>query len=200
MTRETRANLIFLVIFLAISLPGAVILFKKKLDPAERAMYLPEPVRHQIPYMAPYMAADHVQRVVPEKTAAFVRLITESPEQTPVGQISEARSFEVIQTQIIPGQPLKVLIWDQRIDLERPVLIEVGTGSDKLGPVRARVTPISLEASIRRELQDLGYVRPPEQVVMALADFPQQGDPVSLSYIRVQWSDGRRDHEDRYTP
>ena len=43
MKRETRVNLIFLIAFLAISLPGAVILFRKKLEPNARRMDLLSP-------------------------------------------------------------------------------------------------------------------------------------------------------------
>src|SRR6184192_356162 len=73
MKRETRANLIFLSVFLAISLPGAVILFKKKLDPRAPPMFMPDYVKRRLPYMAPQRTpADQVVRFVPDLTGQWV--------------------------------------------------------------------------------------------------------------------------------
>src|SRR5438270_478817 len=72
MKHETRVNLIFLSLFLAISLPGAVILFKRKLDPAAAPMYLPDPIRQRLPYMAPQWMPDEVTRVIPPLTGQWV--------------------------------------------------------------------------------------------------------------------------------
>ena len=73
MKRETRANLLFLALFLAVSLPGAVILFKKKLDPNASRMGMPEFVRRRLPYMAPLATPDsEVMRVIPPLTGAWV--------------------------------------------------------------------------------------------------------------------------------
>src|SRR5258705_13554788 len=73
MKRETRANLIFLTAFLALTLPGAVILFKKKLDPRAPAMSMPDYVRRRLPYMAPQLSlAEQVVRFVPDLTGQWV--------------------------------------------------------------------------------------------------------------------------------
>jgi hypothetical protein len=106
----------------------------------------------------------------------------------------------VIQTELSPGKPLRVILWDQRIDLDRPVTIEARAGERKFGPAGAKVTPVSLDASIRRELQDLGYVRPPEQLVIASVVFSDVTDPVTLTEIRMFWNDGRRSHTDDFKP
>ena len=45
MTRETRLNLIFIAIILAILTPGAVILFRKKLEPTLKPMAMPHAVQ-----------------------------------------------------------------------------------------------------------------------------------------------------------
>src|SRR5258705_13319164 len=72
MKRETRANLIFLTAFLALTLPGAVILFKKKLDPRAPAMIMPDYVRRRLPYMAPQLIPEQVVRFVPDLTGQWV--------------------------------------------------------------------------------------------------------------------------------
>src|SRR5688500_9795408 len=75
MTRENRANLLFLSLFLGISLPGAVILFKKKLDPAAPAMSLPDPVKRRLPYMFPRPVSTEVTRYVPKLSGEWVSKI-----------------------------------------------------------------------------------------------------------------------------
>src|SRR4051812_9783512 len=76
MSKETRFNLIFLAVFLGISLPGAVILFKKKSDPLAGRMSLPDSVRRRLPYMSPLHAPDVVTRYVPPITGEWVTRIS----------------------------------------------------------------------------------------------------------------------------
>src|ERR1043165_6278319 len=76
MKRETRANLLFLCIFLAISLPGAVILFKKKMDSSAPPMWMAEGIRPRLPYMAPEVTPGvEVTRVIPDKTWRWVEQV-----------------------------------------------------------------------------------------------------------------------------
>src|SRR4051794_33309752 len=73
MKRETRANVIFLSLFLAVSLPGAVILFKKKMQPGAVPLGMPDFVRRRLPYMAPQVTPDdQVIRVIPPLTGTWV--------------------------------------------------------------------------------------------------------------------------------
>src|SRR5688572_33317835 len=90
MTRETRSNLIFLGIFLAISLPGAVILVKKKMRPgaAPAPLSRPDPVRRQLPYMAPQVTSDKVVRYVPPMTRQW---LMERSEERRVGKECRSR-------------------------------------------------------------------------------------------------------------
>src|SRR4051794_39962704 len=76
MQRETRANLIFLGVFLMVSIPGAVVLFRKKLDPASPPMFMPDFVRRRLPYMASQQSPQQVVRYVPELTGNWVTEIT----------------------------------------------------------------------------------------------------------------------------
>src|SRR4051812_2971504 len=86
MTKETRANLIFLIIFLGISIPGAVILFMKKSDPLAGRMALPDSVRRRVPYMTPINAPDGaLTRYIPPLTGQWVsRLAREQAGIDPV--------------------------------------------------------------------------------------------------------------------
>src|SRR2546423_11645880 len=70
--RETGANLIFISVFLCLTIPGAVILFKKKLDPAAPPMFMPDFVRRRLPYMASQLSPEQVARYVPYLTGQWV--------------------------------------------------------------------------------------------------------------------------------
>jgi hypothetical protein len=72
MTRETRFNLIFLAILLAVLLPGAVMLFRRKLEPTVRPMYLPDPVRQSLAYMSPDETPPGMTRVAPPHAAEWM--------------------------------------------------------------------------------------------------------------------------------
>src|SRR5689334_12049865 len=74
--RELRANLLFLFGFLALSLPGMILLAKKKMDPAAPPMYFPDPVKRRLPYITPLSVPDEVKRYVPERTGQWVAQIT----------------------------------------------------------------------------------------------------------------------------
>src|SRR5438067_8975063 len=117
MTRETRANLIFLAIFLAISLPGAVMLVKKKTEPGAPPMAMPDYVRQRLPYMAPQRTGDSVIRVVPELTGQWVEATNREQGGGPavlmnghVPLISDDRAVQVVS---LSKAHVFLLIWDE---------------------------------------------------------------------------------------
>src|SRR2546421_11761872 len=70
--RETRLNLWFLIAFMALSLPGGIILFRKKLNPEARPIFMTDEVERRLPYMAPGQTPPGVVRVVPPRTSEFL--------------------------------------------------------------------------------------------------------------------------------
>jgi len=163
MTRETRSNLIFLAIFLAISLPGAVILVKKKLRPdaAPAPLSRPDPVRRQLPYMAPQVTSDKVVRYVPPMTREWLMEVDRSREGT--GEflmrdrqpaLSEDRSLQVLN---VTDSTLTLILWD-------------GGGGEPTVEVEGHVVKqverhvAEVPRAVRKELQDGGFVDPPARV------------------------------------
>ena len=63
MTKESRLNLIFLTVLLVVLTPGAVILFRKKLEPTVRPMYLPDPVPRAVAYLAKQAGTTIISRL-----------------------------------------------------------------------------------------------------------------------------------------
>src|SRR5439155_25260156 len=72
MTKESRYNLIFLAVLLALMLPGAVILFRKKLEPTLRPMSEPDPVPRTIAYVSNGTVPPGMRRVEPPHLAEWV--------------------------------------------------------------------------------------------------------------------------------
>jgi hypothetical protein len=160
--RDTKANLIFLSVFLALSLPGAVILFKKKLEPGTPAAFMPPAVRTRLPYLSPMDAPD-LQRYVPERTGAWVAEVARahgypnvaSADGLPV--ISEGRRVQLVGT--APENRAGLMIWD---DASTKVVITDGTGH----PVEVRQTEtIAVPEPVRKELIVAGFSKPPHHVL-----------------------------------
>lgn len=72
MTRETRLNLVVLAVVIALLAPGGVILFKRKLEPTVRPMYLPDPVPRTVAYLSPFATPPGKTRVEPPRLAEWV--------------------------------------------------------------------------------------------------------------------------------
>ena len=165
MTRETRSNLIFIAIFLAICLPGAVILVKKKMRPgaSQAPLSRPDPVRRQLPYMAPQVTSDKVVRYVPPLTREWLMEVDRSRGGTGeflvrdrLPTLSEDRSLQVLN---LTDSTVTLILWEHsRLASEPTVEVE--------GRVVKRVERHVAEVprEVRRELQDGGFVDPPARV------------------------------------
>lgn len=182
MKRETRANWWFIVIFLLVSLPGAVILFIKKLDPSSARFDQPEEMLTSLPYMAPLPVPIGTKWIVPPRTLAWLRRLAKShgasevvsavppgPEWEPV-----ISSDHVLQLMIIKQQPnyegYALLIWDGSLPLEPAAYQATTEMPDRTvgGHVHLDVSNIEsifVPEDVRRELIGLGFVKPPARVV-----------------------------------
>jgi hypothetical protein len=166
-------NVIFLIVFLAISLPGAVILFRKKLDPQARRMDQPDVITTRLPYMTPLPAPPDVRWIVPDRTRAWLEQLmqahtrnsrmlsaTSGPQWTPI--ISQDHLVQVMRASE-SGDSLQVelLIWSDAIEPS------AGNISVTVAGLPAKVSRIVTETPpppIRSELVSLGFIKPPKTV------------------------------------
>lgn len=181
MQRETRINLLFGVIIIAIMAPGAYRLFKKKLDPAAPPMYLPEPVRRSAVYFDPN-DAPLSKRTIPRQTAGWIDdllaerlgtnagmlLVDTGNEKSPV--LSESRRWQLAQLQDRP---------DGRVGMLIGFADELPTSSGATSitlddqPVTIRsFEVIEVPRVLHRELRDAGFVQPPRTIRMVQIDLP----------------------------
>lgn len=196
-TKETRANVVFLTIFLAIALPGGVILFKKKLDPAVPPMYMPDRPRVSLPYNSPEEAPD-LKRYVPERTGEWVTDVAREHGYADVrtGDDGLPVVLDQRQWQLIGVRPegtgmrADFLVWEK-------VGADSGVGVSavgKEGELEGRVEPaepMAIPEPVRKELVYAGYPKPPKEATWVTVFFPGLTSQEARTMIRVrQKSDG----------
>jgi hypothetical protein len=192
MRRETRLNLIFLTLFLAVSLPGAVILVKKKLQPGARDFSLPDHVRQTISYTSPDIVPERIKRVVPPglnewkqsivPEATKIRFVpAQSPDALGLPAVSEDRSFEVlgiapVETHLT-GEVLYLLIWAKDLAEDaknfRVAVSRTDEGALAETPLApSSVAAVEIPSPQRRKLIDFGHVDPPKSIVFMRFELP----------------------------
>lgn len=178
MKRDTRINLLFLALFLAISLPGAVILFKKKLDPNAARMDQPDAIVRQLPYMAPMPVPPGVKLIVPPRTRQWLgdlsnrldhgaNLLSASNDPQrwqPV--ISDDHVFQVVSVSDSgAGTMLSLLVWDASLESEAADYRFTAVLQGESVPARIQsCRPVPVPDEIKRELMGLKLIRPPAKV------------------------------------
>jgi hypothetical protein len=199
MKRETRLNLIFLTLFLAITAPGAIILFKSKLDPSAAPMYLPDPVRQRLPYMAPQWTPEEVLRVIPELTAEWVnRLNREQSGHSEVlmhGHHPVMSEDRTLQVTVLDNGPehtrIHLIAWNGvYTDLKENYQAALVSG-EKSYPAKIRAAQrIELPDPVKRELMTAGYVKPRHWIYwIELECEPLQADKRPL-VLKLSYKEG----------
>lgn len=200
MKRDTRVNIWFLAIFLAICLPGAVILFRKKLNPNARPIFMSDEMEHRLPYMAPGPTPPGIVRVVPPGTWAFLqklvsqktglnRIASEAAangEPTPI--LSEDRQMQVVAIRKGSDKMIVDLVsWDAAASEETAkysASLEVDGRSEEAQLVKVETVP--LDESVRRDLMNFGEIIPPKRIVWIEVEFElptEVNGGVSISMI-----------------
>lgn len=178
MTRETRLNLWFLAIFLVVSLPGAVILFIKKLDPSASRIDQPDAVQAQLPYMAPVPAPPETRWIVPPQThrwltevtqqktgsASIISAVPPGPEWEPV--ISPDHRLQVMS--IARGRDtthVSLIVWDGPLSDDAGRLkVKLQKGGRHLPVSVVRTDLIEIPEPIRHDWVNMGFAHPPARI------------------------------------
>jgi hypothetical protein len=209
MTRETRLNLIFLAILLAILTPGAVILFHKKLQPTIKPMGTPEAVQREVAYMSPGMTPPGKTRVEPPQTARWIealvrdrigeprtladdhRQITRPTDPDGLPLMSDRKSFQLVAAEPLESEiRLWLLLWDYDPAREETWSVKLADAEQKFRIVDTR--PVEVPPIVRDELGETGITRPPHEVVWQELVIPkssdgtirlQRGSPSGADYV-----------------
>jgi hypothetical protein len=196
--RETRINLVFLTAFLILALPGAVILFVKKLDPTAHRLDQPDPILHHLPYMSPLPAPPDIKWVAPDRTQAWVRSLTApvptasavppGPQWEPV--ISPDHLLQLLAIVPRPADTfqLTLLLWSDLPANAQSFTLAADDGTPR--STVDSVQPRDLPPEVRRELVVAGFVRPPKTVLLLVVEVhnlhPAPSHHLDLSNSTVQ--------------
>lgn len=178
MKQETRYNTIFIVALLAISLPGIIMLVRKKLNqpPRESRGALAAPVRTEVVYVDPLPQGPRLQAVVPPLTRQWVA--SQSPLVASLDDdvvlSSARRSFELIGTDRRDNHlAVTVLLWDPRLPQSPD---RIGFSITVPGPSREGTIhsfdPVVLPEPVLDELRSRAYLTPPPQAWRVEVRFP----------------------------
>jgi hypothetical protein len=197
MERESRANLIFLVIFLGLSIPGVVILVMKKSDPRGPRLALPDSPIRRLPYMTPLQTPGDVTRYVPPLTGQWVKTVAHE-----LGNIDNVltRKWQPIVSDdyviqalgVRPGTPdstVMLLVWGGDYAADVNGYSVKAASADQAVPARvtsARAIPMSDD--LRHELMNDGYFHPPQNAIwleIAIGDTAPIGKPLTLQISRT---------------
>ncbi|MCS7033852.1 MAG: hypothetical protein NZ561_07635 [Phycisphaerae bacterium] len=198
MSREARANLIFLGLFLLISAPGVAMLVKKKMEAGRAPAWLPVPARQSVVYMDPIDAPPTLRRLTPALTASWVADLTRlrigpttlpsrsGADGAPEPVMSEQRLAQLLAFEPAAQYPrLALLLWNLPRDAQA-AQISLRLQHDSQVIVLQNVTTESIELppAVKRDLQDSGIPAPPLRVWWVCADLPQ-GVGASAMQLRI---------------
>jgi len=184
MKRETRANLIFISVFLCLTIPGAVILFKKKLDPAAPPMFMPDFVRRRLPYMASQLSPEQVTRYVPDLTGRWVSKLTKQRAGAST-VLMEGREPLVSENHLVQltamqrhgaTATLHFILWDPACTSD--------SGRYTITPAAqvTSATSIPMPAAVKKELMNAGVIEPPNAIVWLTADMAIVPKSLEISF------------------
>jgi hypothetical protein len=203
-TKESRYNLIFLAVLIALLLPGAVILFRKKLEPTVRPMSEPDPVPRAIAYVSTGVVPPGMRRVEPPHVAEWVErvarehvakdsssgdVIIRPRDEYDLPLMSQQRAFQVIALRQGDGNlSAWVLLWNGKPALSNAIWTVSPEG--RPGAIQDSEVLI-LPRLVRDDLGEAGVLRPPKTLLMQKIVLPLHKG--SASELRVALKNGTTD-------
>lgn len=193
MKSETRANWIFLAIFMLLMGPGLVMLTIKGYKRGAAGINPPAP-KTVAAYNNPDPQNPALPRVVPPQTAEFVssiayRLLKLQPELKRVTDsdgkplMSEGRAYEIIAVgHSATSQFVALLGWNRTL-APLPSLFTI-TADGKVPAKLTAYEQLNMPLELRDELQLYNYVKPPDSVMWMIIEVP--GGPVEKLDIRFE--------------
>jgi hypothetical protein len=202
--RDTKLNLIFLTIFLAASLPGAVILFRKKMQPSSRPIFMTDEVDRRVPYMAPPNTPPSYRRVIPPLTERWLAdLVHERTGLPGVVASTDARGnrqpilseddqVQLVANRLVDGKVIVDLVWwDPALAANTARFAAHLNSPEGSTPAHVdRAEKIELPKEVKTELMNLGLLKTPPSIVWLEISAPQPAS--GSSSITIDYEDGNQ--------
>lgn len=178
MTRETRFNLIFLAILLALLTPGGIILFRKKLQPTLKPMAMPHAVQRAHAYLSPLETPPGLTRVEPPQTARWIegivrerigdggggRAILRPTDRDGLPLTSDKKTFQIVAAEPQERQVRIWLIhWGAKPVKDERWSVTMAGAEQPFEIVDSRT--MAMPQLVREELGETGLLRPPHAIV-----------------------------------
>jgi hypothetical protein len=177
-SKESRANLFFAVLFVLISIPGLVMLVRKMMDPERGPMWMPPAMHSGLVYIDTIDAPPNIKRFAPARTTAWVRdlvrqrfgpaappTIIVDGDDLPV--MSEGRLAQLVGREQRDGSTrIAVLFWNLPRE-STPTSVQILRDDAALSDVKTE--SIEVPQEIKRDLQESGIPAPPLRVQFVTA-------------------------------
>jgi hypothetical protein len=183
MTKETRYNLIFLAIVVAILLPGAIILVRKKMRPDARRADLPDAVPRTIAFMDPQPTPPGMRRVAPPRTMQWLtatirpkvgaHAITDLIDSDGLPLMSDDKTFQLAAVREESGATrLWLISWDpQDAEFFRAAHWSLASQAQIFDGSAKAFEQIAIPDPVRDELGENGLLKPPKTLAWREVEF-----------------------------
>ncbi len=169
MGKETRANLIFILVLIPLLAPGAIALVRKSMETGTAPLAAPPITRTEYAYVDPWDRPTARERVVPPKTMRFLQAQAEkrftpgndAEVQQFEAVVSSRRTFEVVAASRTSEGAVRIAVaaWN-------PALTEAAAAAkwqlDGQSLDYRGFEAVDLPEPVRQELVQLSFVRPPK--------------------------------------
>lgn len=185
MTKETKANLIFLAIILALLLPGGIILFRKRMNPDARRADLPDPVPTTVTFMDPQPTPPGMRRVAPPKTMQwFAKIVQDHVGSSAITSLNDADGLPLMsdgksfQLAAIREEPSATRVWavswePNDADFFRSAHWTLATHDHVFDGAGKTFEEIAIPDAVRDELGENGLLKPPKTMAWREIEFAQ---------------------------
>ncbi|MDB5326591.1 MAG: hypothetical protein JWM57_2160 [Phycisphaerales bacterium] len=193
MTREVRANAIFVCVLVVLCAPGFYMLMKKRLSgsgdsnaqpvPAlySAAYNQPPPFDPRLPRIEPATVRDWVRGLLQARQGSTVRVARdgESPDAGPVISDQFVTQLAGISANSDGSLALSLLRWaDTGEQTTESPKVTADLGGRSVELIVNRMDPIEVPPNVRHALQAVGYITPPLRVWWIACTVPTRpGDP-----------------------
>ncbi len=178
MSKELRANLIFLIILLVLIAPGFIILIRKKLAGSDQPNYMPDPVPHAAAFNQPPPVPPKVDRVEPTIVRAWVSnqvqerfdpkaaLLRSADGTAPVMGDRYITQAAMISRSDAGNVRVALLVWDAAASVSKaPAKMSIVTPAGSMAADATDAFSVDVPKDVRHALQSVGFIDPPEKVL-----------------------------------
>ncbi|MGN6726715.1 MAG: hypothetical protein ACTHLZ_12400 [Tepidisphaeraceae bacterium] len=193
MTREIKANLIFLAALIVLVSPGFYILMKKRLNGPSKPIFMadpvpvtaaynqPPPVPPTLPRIEPKLAKSWIVETLQADAGASARLMRTSDDEAAGPVMGDRFITQGIAQQTTPaGTTIRLLAWDARTQSVGDARVQGSLNGKPVDGGATEVRQLDVPVYVRHTLQDAGFIDPPTKVGWIICKFSGPVDRLEI--------------------